>query len=116
MFPNTMAAAPGSYVGVVLSSDLPESDRQLFEDHLSQLTDLRLQVPEAALQVPAAEQLRTGVRRSPSVPWRKSPPWGPRQRRRRKRRRMMRLCRCQSGARRWPKASSQGRPGSAGVW
>ncbi|XP_064208788.1 spartin a isoform X2 [Anguilla rostrata] len=48
MFPNTMAAAPGSYVGVVLSSDLPESDRQLFEDHLSQLTDLRLQVPEAA--------------------------------------------------------------------
>lgn len=44
MFPDTMAPMPGSYVGVVLSSELPESDRQLFQYHLSQLTDLRHQV------------------------------------------------------------------------
>ncbi|KAI1903418.1 hypothetical protein AGOR_G00026970 [Albula goreensis] len=48
MFPDTMASTPGSYVGVVLSSELPESDRLLFQDHLSQLTDLRLQAPEEA--------------------------------------------------------------------
>ncbi|KAJ8342581.1 hypothetical protein SKAU_G00325090 [Synaphobranchus kaupii] len=48
MFPDTMATTPGSYVGVVLSSELPESDRQLFQYQLSQLTDLRLQAPEGA--------------------------------------------------------------------
>ncbi|KAJ8412493.1 hypothetical protein AAFF_G00128290 [Aldrovandia affinis] len=48
MFPDTMTAMPWSYVGVVLSSELPESDRLLFQDQLSQLTDLRLQAPEEA--------------------------------------------------------------------
>ncbi|XP_036381248.1 spartin a isoform X2 [Megalops cyprinoides] len=48
MFPDTMASTPGSYVGVVLSSELPASDHELFQDHLSQLTDLRLQAPEEA--------------------------------------------------------------------
>ncbi|XP_052432432.1 spartin isoform X1 [Carassius gibelio] len=44
MFPDMMAPIPGSYVGVVLSSELPQRDRELFQSVLSQLTDLRVQV------------------------------------------------------------------------
>ncbi|KAG7243066.1 hypothetical protein INR49_016441 [Caranx melampygus] len=44
MFPDMMAPAPGYYVGVVLSSELPATDRELFQDLLSQMTDLRVQV------------------------------------------------------------------------
>ena len=44
MFPDMMATAPGSYVGVVLSSELPVADRELFQDLLAQMTDLRVQV------------------------------------------------------------------------
>ncbi|XP_072547614.1 spartin b isoform X2 [Salminus brasiliensis] len=44
MFPDMMAPSPGSYVGVVLSSELPQSERELFQDLLSQMTDLRVQV------------------------------------------------------------------------
>ncbi|XP_059370116.1 spartin-like isoform X4 [Carassius carassius] len=44
MFPDMMAPIPGSYVGVVLSSELPQRDRELFQNVLSQLTDLRVQV------------------------------------------------------------------------
>ncbi|MBN3278097.1 SPART protein, partial [Polyodon spathula] len=43
MFPDVMAQTPGSYVGVVLSSELPDTERALFQDLLSQLTDLRVQ-------------------------------------------------------------------------
>nr|XP_046173531.1 spartin a isoform X1 [Oncorhynchus gorbuscha] len=46
MFPDTMAGIPGSYVGVVLSSELPAVDRHAFQDLLSQLTELRVQAPE----------------------------------------------------------------------
>nr|XP_023681978.1 spartin-like isoform X1 [Paramormyrops kingsleyae] len=45
MFPDMMASVPGSYVGVVLSSELPLSSRELFQDLLSQLTDLKVQAP-----------------------------------------------------------------------
>ncbi|XP_039911504.1 spartin isoform X1 [Hirundo rustica] len=45
MFPDTMSQIPGSYVGVVLSSELPAADRELFEDLLKQMSDLRIQVP-----------------------------------------------------------------------
>ncbi|XP_056139779.1 spartin b isoform X2 [Lampris incognitus] len=48
MFPDMMALAPGSYVGVVLSSELPDADRELFQDLLSQMTDLRFQAPDEA--------------------------------------------------------------------
>lgn len=48
MFPDMMAPAPGYYVGVVLSSELPASDRELFQDLLSQMTDLRIQAPDEA--------------------------------------------------------------------
>ncbi|XP_013767028.1 spartin b isoform X2 [Pundamilia nyererei] len=48
MFPDMMAPAPGYYVGVVLSSELPATDRGLFQDLLSQMTDLRVQAPEEA--------------------------------------------------------------------
>lgn len=44
MFPDLMAPSPGYYVGVVLSSELPLAERELFQDVLSQLTDLRVQV------------------------------------------------------------------------
>ncbi|KAA0702163.1 Spartin [Triplophysa tibetana] len=44
MFPDMMASTPGSYVGVVLSSELPQKERELFQDSLSQMTDLRVQL------------------------------------------------------------------------
>ncbi|XP_062241411.1 spartin b isoform X2 [Platichthys flesus] len=50
MFPDMMAPAPGYYVGVVLSSELPSSNRQLFQDLLSQMTDLRVQDPDEAAE------------------------------------------------------------------
>ncbi|XP_063060953.1 spartin-like isoform X2 [Engraulis encrasicolus] len=43
MFPDMMAPIPGSYVGVVLSSELPQTERELFRDLLSHMTDLRVQ-------------------------------------------------------------------------
>ncbi|CAL8333713.1 unnamed protein product [Boreogadus saida] len=48
MFPDMMAAAPGSYVGVVLSAELPAADRELFQDLLAQMTELRVQPPDEA--------------------------------------------------------------------
>uniref|UniRef100_A0A8C2U9N8 Spartin n=1 Tax=Coturnix japonica TaxID=93934 RepID=A0A8C2U9N8_COTJA len=48
MFPDMMSHVPGSYVGVVLSSELPAADKELFEDLLKQMSDLRLQPPEAS--------------------------------------------------------------------
>ncbi|XP_050976253.1 spartin a isoform X2 [Labeo rohita] len=45
-FPDTTAAVPGSYVGVVLSSELPAADRVMFQDQLSALAQLRVQVNE----------------------------------------------------------------------
>ncbi|XP_076591727.1 spartin b isoform X2 [Chaetodon auriga] len=50
MFPDMMAPAPGYYVGVVLSSELPAANRVLFEDLLSQMTDLRVQAPDEAAE------------------------------------------------------------------
>lgn len=48
MFPDMMAPGPGYYVGVVLSSELPAVDRDVFHDLLSQMTDLRVQAPDEA--------------------------------------------------------------------
>ncbi|XP_037402987.1 spartin a isoform X2 [Pygocentrus nattereri] len=45
-FPDTTAAVPGSYVGVVLSSELSATDRALFQEHLSVLTQLRVQAAD----------------------------------------------------------------------
>nr|KAJ7320259.1 hypothetical protein JRQ81_019770 [Phrynocephalus forsythii] len=45
MFPDMMSQVSGSYVGVVLSSELPAADKELFEDLLKQMADLRIQVP-----------------------------------------------------------------------
>lgn len=44
MFPDYLAELPGSYVGLVLSSELPAADCEMFQDLLLQLTDLRIQV------------------------------------------------------------------------
>ncbi|XP_056140628.1 spartin a isoform X2 [Lampris incognitus] len=43
MFPDSVTETPGSYVGIVLSSELPATDRELFQDLLCQLADLRVQ-------------------------------------------------------------------------
>ncbi|XP_058041830.1 spartin isoform X2 [Ahaetulla prasina] len=51
MFPDMMSQVSGSYVGVVLSSELPIADRELFEDLLKQMTDLRIQPAEASSDV-----------------------------------------------------------------
>ncbi|XP_063750595.1 spartin a isoform X2 [Eleginops maclovinus] len=48
MFPDVLSATPGSYVGIVLSSELPAAQRQTFQDLISQLTELRVQGPEGA--------------------------------------------------------------------
>ncbi|CAN9511005.1 unnamed protein product [Ophioblennius macclurei] len=48
MFPDMMAPTTGYYVGVVLSSELPAAERGLFQDLLSQMTDLRVQAPDEA--------------------------------------------------------------------
>lgn len=62
MFPDTMLQASGCFVGVVLSSELPEDDRELFEDLLRQMSDLRLQANwnraegEDEFQIPGRER------------------------------------------------------------
>ncbi|XP_032432856.1 spartin a isoform X2 [Xiphophorus hellerii] len=48
MFPDYLAELPGSYVGLVLSSDLPAADCEMFQDVLTQLADLRIQGTEGA--------------------------------------------------------------------
>uniref|UniRef100_A0A8C1XZX3 Spartin n=1 Tax=Cyprinus carpio TaxID=7962 RepID=A0A8C1XZX3_CYPCA len=48
MFPDIMAPTPGSYVGVVLSSELPQKEHELFQSVLSQLTDLHVQASDGA--------------------------------------------------------------------
>ncbi|KAM7398163.1 hypothetical protein PAMA_006179 [Pampus argenteus] len=48
MFPDTLAEKPGSYVGIVLSSELPAADREMFQDLMLQLADLRIQGSEGA--------------------------------------------------------------------
>ncbi|XP_070606012.1 spartin isoform X2 [Erythrolamprus reginae] len=57
MFPDVMSQVSGSYVGVVLSSELPIADRELFEDLLKQMTDLRIQRPEASSDVMNLSQI-----------------------------------------------------------
>ncbi|TSK49674.1 Spartin [Bagarius yarrelli] len=51
MFPDLMSPSPGYYVGVVLSSELPPSERELFQDVLSQLTDLRVEPAGEAAEI-----------------------------------------------------------------
>uniref|UniRef100_A0A3B5LRA7 MIT domain-containing protein n=1 Tax=Xiphophorus couchianus TaxID=32473 RepID=A0A3B5LRA7_9TELE len=51
MFPDYLAELPSSYVGLVLSSDLPTADCEMFQDVLTQLADLRIQVKGAEGEV-----------------------------------------------------------------
>ncbi|KAF5916393.1 hypothetical protein HPG69_017627 [Diceros bicornis minor] len=78
MFPDTMLQASGCFVGVVLSSELPEDDRELFEDLLRQMSDLRLQANwnraegENEFQIPGrarypSDQLKEAGGRGPSL-------------------------------------------------
>ncbi|KAM6140842.1 spartin [Pterocles gutturalis] len=57
MFPDTTSQIPGSYVGVVLSSELPAADRELFEDLLKEMADLRIQVPGSHERVGLSSEL-----------------------------------------------------------
>ncbi|CAL9685197.1 unnamed protein product [Knipowitschia caucasica] len=43
MFPDTLTTVAGTFVGIVLSSDLPLADRERFQDVLKQLVDFRVQ-------------------------------------------------------------------------
>ncbi|CAI9591863.1 unnamed protein product [Staurois parvus] len=51
MFPDMMSQIPGSYVGVVLSAELPAADLELFDDLLKQMSDLRIQPSDASGEV-----------------------------------------------------------------
>ncbi|XP_063807899.1 spartin isoform X2 [Pseudophryne corroboree] len=51
MFPDLMSQVSGSYVGVVLSAQLPADDLELFEDLLKQLSDLRIQPSDTSGEV-----------------------------------------------------------------
>lgn len=51
MFPDMMSETQGSYVGVVLSAELPAADLELFEDLLKQMSDLRIQSSDATEEV-----------------------------------------------------------------
>uniref|UniRef100_K9IM58 Spartin n=1 Tax=Desmodus rotundus TaxID=9430 RepID=K9IM58_DESRO len=74
MFPDTMLQAAGCFVGVVLSSELPEDDRELFEDLLRQMSDLRLQANwdraegEDEFQIPGQARGPAGPRKDASGP------------------------------------------------
>lgn len=46
MFPDTLATVPGSFVGIVLSSELPAADQEMFQDVLAQLVEFRIQGPD----------------------------------------------------------------------
>ncbi|XP_068187817.1 spartin a isoform X2 [Antennarius striatus] len=77
MFPDSLAETPGSYVGIVLSSELPAADQELFQDILRQLVELRIQGPEGtdAEVINLSEKIplvspkdQTGVTEKPLVP------------------------------------------------
>ncbi|KAK7925970.1 hypothetical protein WMY93_008280 [Mugilogobius chulae] len=48
MFPDTLTTVPGTFVGIVLSSDLPTAQRELFQDVLAQLVEFRIQDEEGS--------------------------------------------------------------------
>ncbi|XP_041657602.1 spartin a isoform X1 [Cheilinus undulatus] len=61
MLPDSLAEAPGSYVGIVLSSELPAADREMFQDVLSQLADLRIQGPDGSQAINLSEKIPLGT-------------------------------------------------------
>uniref|UniRef100_A0A8C5LPY3 Spartin n=1 Tax=Leptobrachium leishanense TaxID=445787 RepID=A0A8C5LPY3_9ANUR len=72
MFPDLMSQVPGSYVGVVLSSELPAADLELFEDLLKQMSDLRIQPLEASGEVIDLSQV---VHIAPEPKEKEAPEW-----------------------------------------
>ncbi|XP_076876364.1 spartin a isoform X2 [Brachyhypopomus gauderio] len=68
-FPDTTTAVPGSYVGLVLSPELPASDHSLLQEHLSVLTQLRVQEPDDGADVYGASGGQTtSLEKSPLTP------------------------------------------------
>ncbi|XP_034540349.1 spartin a isoform X2 [Notolabrus celidotus] len=61
MFPDCMAKVPGSYVGIVLSSELPAADREMFKDILSQMAELRIQGPVGSDVINLSEKIPLGT-------------------------------------------------------
>ncbi|XP_061607353.1 spartin a isoform X2 [Phyllopteryx taeniolatus] len=47
MLPDKLAPVPGASIGVVLSSQLPAADREMFRDLMTQLSDFRVQSPDS---------------------------------------------------------------------
>ncbi|KAM9192682.1 spartin isoform 2-T3 [Dugong dugon] len=64
VFPDTMLQASGCFVGVVLSAELPEDDRELFEDLLRQMSDLRLQANWSRAEGETEFQIPGSIRHS----------------------------------------------------
>lgn len=54
-FTDTTATVPGSYVGVVLSPELPAANRALFQEQLSVLTQLRVQPADVESDEPTGK-------------------------------------------------------------
>ncbi|XP_073439329.1 spartin-like [Dendrobates tinctorius] len=79
MFPDLMSQPPGSYVGVVLSVELPAADLELFEDLMKQMSDLRIQPSEASGEVIDLTQTIHGISMPEPEPTPKEkeeqPPW-----------------------------------------
>ncbi|XP_063059174.1 spartin a isoform X2 [Engraulis encrasicolus] len=77
-FPDTTASTPGSYVGVVLSSQLPSGDRARFQQYLSRLTLLRVQATDedtSAEAIDLGEKIPIG---GPGADGRNLPEWSDR--------------------------------------
>ncbi|XP_057677011.1 spartin a isoform X2 [Corythoichthys intestinalis] len=47
MLPDTLAPMPNAFIGVVLSSQLPVANREMFQDLMRQLADFRVQSPDS---------------------------------------------------------------------
>ncbi|XP_069061625.1 spartin isoform X2 [Pleurodeles waltl] len=75
MFPDVMSQVVGCYVGVVLSAELPAADRELFEDLLSQMSDLRVQDVDAAVESIDLSQTVHIVPEPPGEDKEKLPEW-----------------------------------------
>ncbi|XP_072333131.1 spartin a isoform X2 [Scyliorhinus torazame] len=76
MFPDVMSQDPGVYVGVVLSSELPASDREHFEDLLKQMTYLKVQDPEASAgEINLSQTVPIDHERQPSTQENILPEW-----------------------------------------
>ncbi|KAM8834842.1 spartin-like isoform 1-T1 [Synchiropus picturatus] len=60
MFPDTLASAAGSFVGIVLSSELPDASKDMFKDLMTQLSEFRIQGPDGSEVICLSEKVPLG--------------------------------------------------------